>query len=96
MKSFDEVWELIIKYGHSDFKTKRGIPFIYEVLPVRSSTLIISSRKTALWAYTSKGSFEKAFEIGKCSGPGGYTGKKIGGQSYVWAILHDNRISNFL
>ena len=66
-------------------------PFKYSL---EGMVLIINS-PTTIYYYTSKRSFEIAFEIGKCSGPGGYAKERIGGASYVWAILHDKRINAF-
>ena len=91
MRSFDEVWKLIVKHKVFDFKTKTGKPFKYSL---EGMVLIINS-PTTIYYYTSKRSFEIAFEIGKCSGPGGYAKERIGGASYVWAILHDKRINAF-
>lgn len=92
MKSFDEVWKLIVKHEGQSFKTKRGIPFKYTFSSPQS--LVIDSSTTDYY-YTSKRSFEIGVEIGKCAGPVTYKGEKISGSSYVWAILHDKRINSF-
>ena len=100
MKTFDSVWQLIIRHVGSEFKTKRKIPFKYTFVSDDTTSKVlliwlsenIDSPKVIT---ASKGSFEQAFKIGRCTGPGRYSKTSIGGQSYVWAILHDSKINTF-
>ncbi len=92
MSTFDEVWELIKIYQNENFRTKRGKVFKYHFNPPEGQTIIIT---TLALTHVSKGSFRRAFNLGKCDGPGAYRGTEIGGSSYVWAILHDRRVNCF-
>jgi hypothetical protein len=97
---FTEVWEKIVTYQGSDFRTKRGKLFMYYFTPEGGVTVLFDSPSVTrpggqTGPIASRSVFEKAFRSGKCIGPGAYTSLGIGGQSYVWAILHDPRINAF-
>ncbi len=82
---FYEVWRRIVAYAGESFKTKRQLVFTYEVegeffYPSRTDYQI------------SKTNFETAFKMVPLEGPGPLS-NLVRGSSYVWAVLHDERIS---
>lgn len=91
--SFGHVWDLIIKYSGQDtqprFQTKRDLPLTYDLV----DDYVIPSRTA--WRIP-KANFELYYDRGPVDGPGGIlkdeTLKKIQGPSYLWAIMHDERI----
>jgi|GEM_PF-2033025 len=83
--SFREVWKRIIACEGEEFRTVTNLPFTYEV----RGKLLRPSRT----AYNiSKSDFAKAYELVPLDGPGQIS-KLVRGPSYIWAILHDERIS---
>lgn len=83
--SFDEVWVRIQKRAGETFLTKTGIRFTYSVdgdrlLPNRTSYSL------------SKRDFMKAYPLAPVKGPSEIA-SMVRGSSYVWAVLHDARIS---
>ena len=69
-----------------EFRTVTKMPFTYEVI----GDYLVSSRTEYK---ISKSDFAKAYAEVPLSGPGEIT-KLVRGSSYVYAILHDERISN--
>lgn len=82
---FSTVWDRIVQQAGHPFETKTGLPFVYSV---RGNTLISSRAKQML----DKAEFERAYQMVPFEGPGDIN-KMIRGPAYVWAILHDKRIS---
>ena len=82
---FEEVWKRIIACEGEEFRTVTNLPFTYEVgggylRPSRTDYNI------------SKSDVAKAYSMVPLSGPSGIA-KLVRGPSYVYAILHDERIS---
>lgn len=82
---FDEVWSRIIKHAEDTFHTKTGLEFTYTTdkdgfYPSRTQYRI------------SKHDFQKAYVLVPFKGPG-VINNLIRGPAYVWAVLHDKRIS---
>jgi hypothetical protein len=82
---FEEVWYRIIDQSGEPFQTITGLPFTYKV---KGNTVIPSRTYYGI----SRTDFEKAYGKVPFKGPGEIT-KYIRGPAYVWAILHDARIS---
>ncbi len=83
--SFFPVWKRIVAYAGEVFTTRRGLEFTYRVdreifFPSRTDYAI------------SRANFETAYEMVPIEGPGTIS-NLIRGSSYVWAVLHDERIS---
>jgi len=83
--TFDEVWGRIINKQGQLFYTVTGLEFKFIV----EGEYIITTRTTFR---LHKKEFEKAFKYVPISGPS-YISKFVRGPAYVWAILHDKRIS---
>lgn len=83
--SFAEIWKRIIACENEEFKTISNLPFTYEI---NGTTLIPSRTEYNL----SKSDFIKAYELVPINSPQVIT-KLVRGPSYIWAILHDERIS---
>lgn len=81
---FDEVWRSIRELEGETFKTITGLPFEY----VMDGEALIPSRTDYR---LSRGNFEKAFERVPIAQPSEISA--VRGPSYVWAILHDPRVS---
>ena len=83
--SFAVIWRRIADHTGETYHTKRGLEFTYEI----SGDTFRSSRT----AYkTDRSQFEKAYSMVPVDGPGVIT-NVVRGPSYVWAMLHDMRIS---
>jgi hypothetical protein len=85
MTSFDQVWKRIRAQEGRQYVTKRGREFTYSIdkqrlYPDRTIYSI------------SKNDFKKAYRVVPLDGPNGIS-NEVRGPSYVWAILHDKRIS---
>ncbi len=83
--SFEEVWTRILKRAGETFFTKTGIRFSYSV---KGERLLLNRTNYEL----SKRDFMKAYSQVPLKGPSGIA-SMVRGSSYVWAILHDARIS---
>ena len=86
MPPFIEIWNLIIAHAGDNFYTKTGLEFTYEVngnifYPSRTDYKVL------------KGDFERAYTLVPLDGPGRIN-KIVRGPAYVWAVLHDQRVSN--
>ena len=82
---FEEVWDRIVANAGQTFHTIRGLPFTYKIkgngfYPSRTNYRI------------SKSDFRKAYQWVPAEGPGEIS-EIVRGPSYVWAVLHDPRIS---
>lgn len=82
--SFREIWLRILKNEGEEFKTKRGLPFIYKI----NGNQVIPNRTDYP---LHKSEFKKAYDLMPTSGPAELS-DIIRGPSYVWAILNDSRI----
>jgi len=85
---FEGIWNQIIELNGQQFRLIRGDPFTYEVI---GNSLIPSRAKQTI----SRSDFEKAFTMVPISGPGKIR-DLVRGSSYVWAVLHDERVSRGL
>jgi hypothetical protein len=82
--SFTEVWTRIIGHEGETFYTKKHLPFSYRIdgdyfLPSRTKYKV------------RKSDFEKAYAKVPFDGPG-KVNWTVRGPSYIWAVLHDQRI----
>ena len=82
---FEEIWRRIVTHEGEIFRTKTGLEFTYRIdgegfYPSRTSYRI------------SKTDFRRAYEIIPIDGPG-VINDIVRGPAYVWAVLHDQRIS---
>ncbi len=84
--NIDEIWKRIKTCEGKTFKTIQNLEFSYEVT---GDNLIPSRTEYKL----SKSDVKKALERVPLKGPGEIT-DDVRGSSYIWAILHDSRISN--
>ena len=84
--NIDEIWKRIKTCQGETFKTIQNLEFSYEVA---GDSLIPSRTEYQL----SKSDVKKALERVPLKGPGEIT-DDVRGPSYIWAILHDSRISN--
>ena len=78
------MWHRIVASEGEEFTTATGLPFEYEIVghafhPSRTNYRI------------GKSEVRKAFELVPFEGPG-VINALVRGPSYVWAILHDDRI----
>jgi len=83
--SFEEVWKRIAANTGETFHTISGLPFTYNV---KKDTVHPNRTEYQI----SKTDFEKAYTMVPIKGPGAIN-KIVRGPSYLWAILHDKRIS---
>jgi hypothetical protein len=83
--SFEKIWERIIANADKTFHTITGLPFTYKT---KGNTVYPSRTEYQI----SKSDFEKAYEMVPIKGPG-VISNIVRGPTYVWAILHDRRIS---
>jgi hypothetical protein len=84
MDKFDAAWQRIEAHAGSEFRTKTGLPFTYEV----SGTSIVPDR-SGYPVHVSD--FRTAFDLLPLSGPG-ENNALVRGPAYVYAILADRRI----
>ncbi len=80
------VWDRIKNHENEIFKTKTGLDFSYSV----DGKVLVTTRTDF---NISISEFKKTLERVPLEGPGGLS-SDVHGYSYVWAILHDPRISN--
>ena len=84
--TFDEIWERIVTHTGEDFQTITGLEFTYRIVgdgffPSRTDYRI------------PKSDFKQAYRAVPISGPGEIN-NIVRGPAYVWAVLHDDRISS--
>jgi len=82
---FEEIWSRIVTHEGKTFHTITGLEFTYKIYgdgfyPSRTNYRI------------SKTDFRKAYQKVPIEGPG-IINDIVRGPSYVWATLHDRRIS---
>jgi len=82
---FKEVWSRISNHAGETFHTKTGLEFTYAT----DKDSFYPSR-TQYWI--SKQDFKDAYQLVPFKGPG-VINNLIRGPAYVWAVLHDPRIS---
>jgi hypothetical protein len=85
LPSFPTVWNRIVANAGQPFTTKRGLPFTYSL---EGDGLVPSRTDYQI----SRSDVEKAFKLVPIDGPGAIN-DMVRGPAYVWAILHDSRIS---
>lgn len=82
---FTEIWQRIAALAGDVFHTKSGLVFKYRV----SGNVITTTRtKYSL----SRTDFETAYRLVPLAGPGEIN-ELVRGPAYIWAILHDVRVS---
>jgi len=82
---FSEIWKLIISYEGVEFSTVTNLPFTYQI---NGKTL----RPSRTQYNISMSDFAKAYDLVPIDNTGKIT-KLVRGPSYIYAILHDKRIS---
>jgi hypothetical protein len=82
---FEEVWKRVVSRSGESFFTKTGLRFTYTV---GSDRVNVSRVKPPI----SKADLMRAYLLAPIAGPSGLP-SGIRGPSYVWAILHDARVS---
>lgn len=83
--SFEEIWSRIIAHTGDTFYTKTGMEFTYEI---RGNGFIPSRTEFRI----SKADFRTAYQMVPMDGPG-VINEIVRGPAYIWAVLHDQRIS---
>lgn len=83
--SFSQIWSRIVASAGQTFKTKTNLPFTYEV---KGDSIFPSRTQYRI----SRSEFEKAYQLVPLAGPGKINAV-VRGPAYVWAILHDGRVS---
>jgi len=83
--SFEEVWPRILTHKGETFHTIRGLPFTYSI----EEDVFCTNRTDYP---LSKPNFEYAYSMVPIKGPGAIN-EIVRGPTYVWAVLHDERIS---
>lgn len=82
---FSQIWNLVVLLAGQQFRTKRGLPFTYKV---RGASVVPS--RTAY--QISQADFQTVYTLVPLTGPG-EVNTLVRGPAYVWAILHDHRVS---
>jgi hypothetical protein len=82
---FDEVWGRIGDLAGEVFHTKRGLEFTYRIA---GNTLTTTRTDFPL----SRTDFERAYRLMPLPGPGEIS-EIVRGPAYIWAILHDVRVT---
>ncbi|MDD8019999.1 MAG: hypothetical protein PHU81_02280 [Acidobacteriota bacterium] len=83
--NFEAIWQKVLGHQGETFYTKNGEQFCYWV---HGSSIKVSRTNYNL----SKSDFATAYDLMPVDGPGAIN-NKVRGPSYIWAILHDKRIS---
>ncbi len=83
--TFGEVWKRILACEGEEFRTTNNLPFTYSINDH-------SLRPSRARQNIGKTEFAKAYDLVPINSPGEIT-NRVRGPSYVWAILHDQRIS---
>lgn len=82
---FEEIWSRIVAHEGETFHTKTGLEFTYEI---RGDAFYPSRTHYRI----SKADFRTAYERVPIDGPG-VINEIVRGPAYIWAVLHDQRIS---
>lgn len=85
MIDFETLWNRIIQHENEEFKTKTGLPFTYQI----SKNKFICSRVNY---NISKKNFLQRYLLGLPQVENINMKEITAGPSYVWAVLHDDRI----
>lgn len=85
MIDFETIWNRIIQNENEEFKTKTGLPFTYQI----SNNKFICSRVNY---NISKENFHQCYLLGLPQVEKINVKDITAGPSYVWAVLHDERI----
>lgn len=85
MIHFENIWRRIREHEGDIFYTITGLKFTYSI----EGDIFHPSRTDY---NISKADFEKAYAMMPIKGPGGIN-NIVRGPAYVWAVLHDSRIS---
>ncbi len=83
--SFAEIWKRIVACENEEFRTISNLPFTYEI---NGNTLFTNRPDYNL----SKTDFAKEYDLVPINNSSVII-KLVRGPSYIWAILHDERIS---
>ena len=86
-KKFDKIWDKIILHSDKIFFTKTDLKFKYEI---KGDGFFPSRTKYRI----SKNDFYKAYKMVPLSGPSAIN-EICRGPSYIWAVLHDQRIYGY-
>lgn len=84
--TFNIIWQRIISNEGNIFHTKTDLEFTYEI---HGKCFYPSRTEYAI----SMSDFEKAYDLGPIEGPGEIN-NLVRGPAYVWAVIHDSRISS--
>lgn len=84
MKNMNSVWNRLKDLEGEEFFTKTGKPFSYSI---SGDVLCVTRTEYNL----TKVNFGKALEVAPFDGPGSVN-NLVRGPSYVWALLHDDRV----
>jgi len=84
-RPFDEIWKRIKSHEGEAFRTKRDFEFIYKI----RGNAFHCSRTDYLLA---RSNFKKGYAHVPLDGPG-LINHIVRGPAYVWAVLHDPRIT---
>jgi hypothetical protein len=87
--SIEKVWSELKRHEGESFYTKKKFEFTYTI----NDKFLISSR-TAYRLY--KSNFEKAIEYFPDTSPSELNAENIRGHSYVYGLLSDRRIADFV
>ena len=82
---FEVVWGRIVKHQGEIFRTKTGLEFTYSI---KGDYLYPSRTNYRI----SKADFMRVYDLLPVEGPGSIS-YIVRGPAYIWAILHDTRIS---
>ena len=82
---FAEIWKLILANQGKKFHTITNFEFEYRI---KGNSFFLSQTKFRI----SRSNFEKAYKLVPIDGPDAIS-KLVRGSSYIWAVLHDPRIS---
>lgn len=85
MPPFDVIWGRIVALQGEQFNTITGLPFTYQV---DGDALYPSRTNYRL----SRSDVEAAYGMVPIPGPGAIN-NDVRGPAYIWAILHDQRVS---
>ena len=83
--SFDEIWKRIVLHKGEIFHTKTGKEFTYHI---RGDIFLPSRTRYNI----AKSDFLTAYRMVPIDGPG-VINNIVRGPAYIWAVLHDQRIS---
>ncbi len=84
--NIDEIWQRMKTFEGETFRTIQNLEFTYEI----TGNVLVPSRTEY---NISKSDVKKVLERIPLKGPGEIS-NDVRGPSYLWAILHDFRISN--